>query len=118
MLSIRSIARSTPRAVSRLTISAILRPVARPSLFQTSWKPAATQFASAFSTSNTRWAKAEGDAELVAKLEQELAFEAEVQEEDNTPTTVSEYLENSPFELEDTPGQEEVVLKRKFGDER
>ena len=120
MLSIRSFARSAPRAVSRLTTSSILRPVSRPfSLLQSTWKPAPLQYTAAFSTSNARRATAgEGDADLVAKLESEIAFETEMKEQDGTPASVSEFLANGPFEITDTPGQEEVVLTRTFGDEK
>lgn len=34
------------------------------------------------------------------------------------PTSVKDYLENGPFEIIDTPGEEEVVLTRRFGDEK
>lgn len=36
---------------------------------------------------------------------------------EEVPVSVKDYLENGPFELKDTPGEEEVVLTRKFGDE-
>jgi len=36
---------------------------------------------------------------------------------EDVPVSVKDYLENGPFELKDTAGQEEVVLTRKFGDE-
>lgn len=38
-------------------------------------------------------------------------------DEGGIPTSVKDYLENGPFEVIDTPGQEEVVLTRQFGDE-
>ena len=120
MLSIRSFARSAPRTVSRMTASAIRRPAARPvSLLQSAWKPARTQYAAAFSTSTARRSKAgEGDDELVAKLESEIQIETEMKDAEGVPTSVKDYLDNGPFELIDTPGQEEVVLTRQFGDEK
>lgn len=39
-------------------------------------------------------------------------------EEGGIPTSVRDYLENGPFEILDTPGNEEVVLTRQFGDEK
>lgn len=39
------------------------------------------------------------------------------QNTDGVPTSVKDFLENGPFEITDTPGHEEVVLTRKFGDE-
>ena len=62
-------------------------------------------------------AAGEVDDELVAKLESELAMEQEMKENSEVPISVKEYLENGPFEIKDTPGHEEVVLTRKFGDE-
>lgn len=119
MLSIRSFARAAPRAVSRLTSSAI-RPTARPAyLLQSSWKPAQSQFVTGFSTTRARReAAGEDDAQLAKKLESEIEFETSMKEQDGTPAAVKEYLENSPFKLEDTPGQEEIVLTRTYGDER
>jgi complement component 1 Q subcomponent-binding protein len=102
-----------------LTASAIRRPSTRSvSLLQSAWKPARTQCAAAFSTTTIRPSKtAEGDDELVAKLESEIQMENEMKDEGGIPTSVKDYLENGPFEIIDTPGQEEVVLTRKFGDE-
>jgi len=119
MLSIRSFARAAPRSVSRLTAAAIRRPSARPvSLLQSAWKPTRTQHAAAFSTTTIRPSKAgESDDELVAKLDSEIQMENEMTDEGGIPTSVKDYLENGPFEVIDTPGQEEVVLVREFGDE-
>lgn len=60
----------------------------------------------------------EGDDELIAKLDSEIQMEQEMKEESDIPTSVKDYLENGPFEIIDTPGQEEVVLVRQFGDEK
>jgi len=119
MFSIRSFARSAPRAVSRLTISAIRRPATRPvPLLRSAWKPTRLQCAAAFSTSAQRGSKAgEGDDELVAKLESEIQMENEMMDAEDIPTSVKDYLENGPFEVIDTPGKEDVSLVRKFGDE-
>jgi complement component 1 Q subcomponent-binding protein len=118
MLSIRSFARSAPRVSSRLTSSAIQRPARQASFLQSSWKPARPQFAAAFSTSNTRRSQGgESDEQLVAKLESEIQMEEEMKDEE-LPTSVKDYLENGPFEIIDTPGEEDVVLKRQFGDEK
>jgi complement component 1 Q subcomponent-binding protein len=118
MLSIRSFARSAPRAVSRLTSSAIRTPTIRQASLIQSWKPSTTRYAAAFSTSSARREKsAEGDEELVAKLDAEISMENEMKENDGIPTSVKDYVENSPFEIIDVPGEEDVVLTRKFGDE-
>lgn len=120
MLSIRSFARSAPRVVSRLSSSAARRPAARQiSLIQPAFRSARTQYAAAFSTSSIRAEKAaEGDEELIAKLESEIEMENEMKEEGGVPTSIKDYLENGPFELLDTPGQEDVTLTRQFGDEK
>lgn len=41
-----------------------------------------------------------------------------MQEEVSFPTSIKDYIENSPFEVIDTPGVEEVVLTRTYGDEK
>ncbi len=119
MLSIRPFVRSAPRTILRLSTSAIRRPAARPfSLLQSARKPARTQCAAAFSTSTIRQSKGgEGDEELIAKLESEIQMENEMKDAEDVPTSVKDYLENGPFEIIDTPGQEDVILTRKFGDE-
>jgi complement component 1 Q subcomponent-binding protein, mitochondrial len=119
MLSIRSFARAAPRTVSRLTASAIRRPAPKVSLLQAARKPAQTQSVAAFTSSALRGSKAgESDDELVAKLESELEMENEVKDQEGLPTSVKDYLENGPFEIIDTPGTEDVVLTRQFGDEK
>ncbi|KAI9877457.1 MAG: hypothetical protein M1830_003841 [Pleopsidium flavum] len=57
------------------------------------------------------------DQELSAKLESELRMEKDMRDLEELPVTIKDYLDNGPFELIDTPGQEEVVLTRQFGDE-
>ncbi|KAF8857108.1 mitochondrial glycoprotein [Acephala macrosclerotiorum] len=119
MFSIRSFARAAPRTISRLSTSALRTQSARPaSLLHSAWRPAQTQCAAAFSTSTIRRSEGEGDAELVAKLESEIQMEHEMKEDGGIPTSVKDYLENGPFEIIDTPGQEDVVLTRTFGDEK
>jgi len=118
MLSIRSFARAVPRTASRLTASALRRPVRPVSLLHSAWKPARSQYAAPFSTTTIRPSNsAESDDELVAKLDSEIQMESEMADEGGLPTSVKDYLENGPFEIIDTPGQEEVVLTRQFGDE-
>jgi complement component 1 Q subcomponent-binding protein len=101
-----------------LTGSAIRRPAVQVSLFQSAWKPARPQFVASFSTSNARREKSsEIDEQLLAKLESEIQMEEEMKDEE-LPTSVKDYLENGPFEIIDTPGEEDVVLTRQFGDEK
>lgn len=119
MLSIRSFARSAPRIVPRLANSTVRQPAARQVfLSHSAWRPARTQYSAAFSTTAIRASKAaEGDEELVAKLESEIEMENEMKEEGGVPTSIKDYLENGPFELQDIPGREDVTLTRQFGDE-
>lgn len=117
MLSIRSIARSVPRSALRLANSSS-KSARTASLCQSAFKLSTPKFAAAFSTSRQCCeAAGETDAELIAKVESELEMEKEMRDEDEVPTSVKDYLENGPFEIQDTPGQDEVVLTRKFGGE-
>lgn len=56
--------------------------------------------------------------ELAAKLESELSLEKEMRDPEAFPAHLKEYLDNSPFEIEDNVGKEEVVMTRSFGDEK
>jgi len=58
------------------------------------------------------------DSELSAKLESEIQFETEVKENEPQPASIKDFLENGPFEIQDIPGQEDVVLTRTFGNEK
>ncbi|KAF3067214.1 Mitochondrial acidic protein MAM33 [Daldinia childiae] len=121
MMSLRAVARSAPRTFTRLS-STTLRSsrLAQPSsLLRSSWTPLrSSQFTSSFSTSQFRQAPAaEVDEELSVKLESELQFENEMKEDEQLPASVKDFLENSPFELKDEPGKEDVSLVRKFGNE-
>ncbi|KAI6086065.1 mitochondrial glycoprotein [Hypoxylon rubiginosum] len=122
MMSLRAAARSAPRTLSRLSSTALRQSrAAQPSsLLKSSWAPLrSTQLTTAFSTSQFRQAPAaaEVDEQLSVKLESEISFENQMKENEQLPASVQDFLENSPFELKDTPGKEDVVLTRKFGDE-
>jgi hypothetical protein len=52
------------------------------------------------------------------KLDSELQMEKEMKQKEGSPMSVKDYLSNGPFEIIDTPGQEDVVLTRQFGDEK
>jgi len=56
--------------------------------------------------------------ELVAKLDSEIRLEEDQKEYENYRSTIQEYLDNSPYKLHDTPGQEEVVLTRDYNGEK
>ncbi|KAI5863886.1 mitochondrial glycoprotein [Durotheca rogersii] len=122
MMSLRAVARSAPRTLTRFSSTAMRQSrAAQPIslLKSTSWAPyRSSQFASAFSTSQFRRAPApEVDGELSAKLESELHFEADMKEHTPTPASITDFLDNSPFKLEDVDGKEDLVLTRKFGNE-
>ncbi|KAL8718774.1 MAG: hypothetical protein Q9225_004137 [Loekoesia sp. 1 TL-2023] len=88
------------------------------SLLQRSRQVASRPRYAAFSTSQTvREKEGQVDQELSAKFESELRIEKETRDSDTLPAHIQDYLDNSPFQLEDKPGQEEVALTRKFGDE-
>ena len=59
----------------------------------------------------------EVDEELSAKLASEIAFEQDVKG-DPLPPSIKDFLDNSPFELQDIAGKEEVVLTRNYGNEK
>lgn len=113
MLSLRTVARSAPRAATRLTRSAIRCPNQLNTL-----RAALPQCTRAFSSAPLRCAKqGEVDEELIAKFDSELAMEQEIRDQDEVPTSVKDYLENGPWAISDVEGVEDVVLTRKFGGE-
>lgn len=123
MLSLRTVARAAPRALSRASSTAsIARCQQASSTLLKSTRTSAflrPQQASAFSTTLFRRAeKSETDEEVSAKLASEIEFEEEVKENEPVPANVKDFLENSPFKLQDTPGKEEVVLTRTYGNEK
>ncbi|KAI0189116.1 mitochondrial glycoprotein [Xylaria flabelliformis] len=121
MMSLRAVARSAPRTLTRLSSTAARQArVAQPSsLLRTAWAPLRTpQLAATFSSTSWRQApENEVDQELLAKLESELQFESQMKESEVIPASVKDFMENSPYELKDEPGKEDVYLVRKFGNE-
>ncbi|KAH7267051.1 mitochondrial glycoprotein [Fusarium redolens] len=115
MFSARNVVRSAPRAVSRLS-GVALRQTARPSAF-TKAASALRPAQAAFSTTSLRKAT-ENDGELSAKLESEIKIEEDIKASEQDPASIKDFLNNSAFELVDTPGQEIVKLVRDFGDEK
>lgn len=116
MFSVRALARAAPRSISRL--SAVARP-STTTLLRTQCAPVRSQASACFSTALLRRAPAGTvDAELSAKLDSEIAFEAEMKENDAQPVSVKDFLDNSQFDVLDTPGMQDVVLTRTFGNEK
>lgn len=113
MFAARALARSAPRAINR---------VARPSTFTSTLLraqhvPVRSQI-SAFSTTLLRKSASNVDTELSAKLSAEMDFETGVKEDESLPVSVKDFLENGPFDIKDTPGMQDVVLTRNFGNEK
>ncbi|KAI0122722.1 mitochondrial glycoprotein [Daldinia grandis] len=121
MMSLRAAARSAPRTFTRLSSTTLRssRLTQPSSLLKSSWAPlSSSQFTSLFSTSQFRQAPpSEVDEELSVKLESELQFENELKEDEQLPASVKDFLQNTPFDLKDEPGKEDVSLTRKFGNE-
>ena len=120
MMSLRTIARSAPWALARASTTSTLARCqrttsilsARPSLLR-------TQQVSAFSTSPfRRAASSDVDEEVSAKLASEIEFEADVKANEQVPASIKDFLDNSPFKVEDVRGKEDVILTRTYGEEK
>ncbi|KOS18174.1 Mitochondrial acidic protein MAM33 [Escovopsis weberi] len=123
MLAIRSLARSAPRSLARLArqtarpgSSAFVKTAAVSALRPLAPTAAAAPFSS--SSAARRAADSELDDELSAKLESEIQIEEDIKTHEQQPASIKDFLDNTPFELVDTPGQEVVKLTRSFGDEK
>lgn len=120
MLSLRAFSRSLPRVASR-SANYSTRSAIRPSI-QSSLRTAAssrqplTSRLAAFSTSSIRQDTA--SQELSAKLGNEISLEAEnAERKTDSDSNVEAFLSNNNWEVIDTPGVQDVVLKRKYDDE-
>ncbi|KAL5121179.1 Mitochondrial acidic protein mam33 [Pleosporales sp. CAS-2024a] len=120
MFGLRHLARRALRPAARLSPRLLGPPSAalrQASAVPRPWPaaPAVPRLAAAFHLSARR---AQVSQELVAKLQSEIAMEEDMKEDEDLSANIHEYLENSPFELEDTPGHHQVVLTRTFGQEK
>ncbi|KAE8351258.1 mitochondrial glyco protein [Aspergillus coremiiformis] len=123
MLSLRTIARSVPRTISRSIAtssrSALFRPVQnvpKIAILQSALKPSSA----AFSTSRAfKQSPVEGDFELVAKLEDELKHEkaSGLEDLESSVQNIQYVLQNNSWEVKDVPGDQEIVLTKKLGNE-
>ncbi|KAF2011748.1 mitochondrial glyco protein [Aaosphaeria arxii CBS 175.79] len=120
MLALRNLARSVPRSTARLSTKTIRQPsLLRQAAFQPAWAQSAPRLAASFHISAVRRQTGGSvNEELVAKLQNEIAIEEDMKEDEDLSANIKEYLETSPFEIEDKPGQQEVILTRTFGDEK
>ncbi|KAF4266480.1 hypothetical protein KXV81_006102 [Aspergillus fumigatus] len=141
MLSLRTFARSVPRTLSRSIATASrssFLSVPKNGFLQASLKQATRPSYAAFSTSSAfRQSPAEGkvlykqnikltpiffvqgDIELVAKLEDELKHEkaSGLEDLETSVQNIQYVLQNNSWEVKDVPGEQEVVLSKKFGNE-
>ncbi|KAL6707369.1 Mitochondrial acidic protein mam33 [Coniothyrium glycines] len=122
MLALKNLARSAPRSAARLSTKAI-RPqtslLRQSAAFQPAWTAAAPRLTASFHASALRKQESSGaNEELVAKLQSEISMEEDMKEDEDLSANIKEYLENSPFEIEDKPGHQEVVLTRTYGNEK
>ncbi|KAG2008912.1 regulatory protein suaprga1, variant 2 [Coprinopsis cinerea AmutBmut pab1-1] len=77
----------------------------------------ANQLSRAFSVSAAKFGSGATDVALSQKLAEELRYEQTENAEASSPDFVQEFLQQGTWTIEDTPGQDEVALVRKFGDE-
>ncbi|PKX91936.1 MAM33 family protein [Aspergillus novofumigatus IBT 16806] len=123
MLSLRTFARSVPRTLSRsiaTTSRSSFLSVPKNGFLQASLKQATRPSYAAFSTSSVfRQSPAEGDIELVAKLEDELKHEqaSGLEDLETSVQNIQYVLQNNSWEVKDVPGEQEIVLTKKFGKE-
>ncbi|RDA90161.1 hypothetical protein CP533_0526 [Ophiocordyceps camponoti-saundersi (nom. inval.)] len=134
MLSLRLAARCAPRMLRHSATKQTLRNggIIGGFAFGTSHGPTSTttMFRSGLSSSSRRQTAAaappaakkdeasEVDEELVFKIDSEIRIEEDLKHDAQMPASIGDFLENSPFTLEDKPGVETVKLIRSFGDEK
>ncbi|KAJ5623235.1 hypothetical protein N7490_011840 [Penicillium lividum] len=120
MLSLRAFSRSVPR-FSRSIARTSMRPAVlpKPTLLQP-WKQVSKPAYAAFSTTSVfREPAAEGDIELLAKLEEEVKHEKASGAEDakEQKASIDYTLQAGEWQVKDVAGEQEVVLSKKFGNE-
>ncbi|KAI1942325.1 Mitochondrial acidic protein mam33 [Ophidiomyces ophidiicola] len=119
MFALRVLSRSAPRTITKSFIRPLQTAFPKPTLLQQSWNLASRPAYASFSTTRPQLESAgQVDAELAAKFQDELALETESSDTDKLPESLKYFLDNGPFEIQDTPGEEEVIMTRKFGDEK
>ncbi|RDA85226.1 hypothetical protein CP532_3267 [Ophiocordyceps camponoti-leonardi (nom. inval.)] len=63
-------------------------------------------------------ASGEVDEELVFKIDSEIRIEEDLKDDAQLPASIGDFLNNTPFTLEDKPGVETVKLVRSYGEEK
>ncbi|KAG6872487.1 hypothetical protein C0995_009349 [Termitomyces sp. Mi166 len=75
--------------------------------------------ARAFSVSARRFSEGANDLALSQKLSEELKYEEEtVSQLPENPGFLTQFLKTNPWEIHDTPGNDEVIMTRTFGNEK
>ncbi|CAN9084074.1 unnamed protein product [Alternaria sp. RS040] len=119
MMSLRNLARSAPRSATRFSTKAVRPQSSLRQAFQpAAWTAPIPRLTASFSMSAARREDSGTNEELVAKLQSEISMEEGMKEDEDLSHNIKEYLENSPFEIEDKAGNQEVVLTRTFNDEK
>ncbi|RCI13045.1 hypothetical protein L249_0079 [Ophiocordyceps polyrhachis-furcata BCC 54312] len=140
MLSLRLAARCAPRmlrhsATTKQTLRnggiTIAGFVSGPSAACTTASASATKsFRAGFSSSRTLEAtkkdaaaaaaapSGEVDEELVFKIDSEIRIEEDLKDDAQLPASIGDFLDNTPFTLEEKPGVEAVKLVRSYGEEK
>ncbi|KAJ5768431.1 hypothetical protein N7533_001014 [Penicillium manginii] len=120
MLSLRAFSRAAPR-FSRSVARTSLRPAVFPKTsFVQPWKQVAKPAYASFSTTSVfREPAAEGDVELIAKLDEELKHEkaSGVEDAREQKASIDYVLDAGEWKVKDVEGEQEVVLTKKFGNE-
>ncbi|KAJ5965536.1 hypothetical protein N7481_012250 [Penicillium waksmanii] len=120
MLSLRAFSRAAPR-FTRSVARTSLRPAVLPKTsFVQPWKQVAKPAYASFSTSSVfREPAAEGDVELIAKLDEELKHEkaSGVEDAREQKASIDYVLDAGEWKVKDVEGEQEVVLTKKFGNE-
>ncbi|KAJ5594193.1 uncharacterized protein N7459_000401 [Penicillium hispanicum] len=119
MLSLRAFSRAVPR-FSRSIARSSLRPAALPKPGLQAWKQTAKPAYAAFSTSSAfREPAAEGDIELLAKLDEEVKHEkaSGVEDAREQKASIDYTLMAGEWQAKSVEGEQEVVLTKKFGNE-
>ncbi|KIY03277.1 uncharacterized protein Z520_01744 [Fonsecaea multimorphosa CBS 102226] len=118
MLSFRMLSRALPKSSLRQPAVRSLSSITRFAVRRPQWQAAMKPSYPAFSTSIVRREPAgQSDEALVAKLNNERMLELQSQSDDRL-AAINEFLENSPFKVQDKPGSHEIVLTRDFGNEK
>ncbi|KAG6900275.1 hypothetical protein C0993_000463 [Termitomyces sp. T159_Od127] len=112
--ALRQLTASSSRVVAARQLSTVSRKVI-PSLTTRVVSPNAR----AFSVSARRFGEGATDVALCQKLSEELKYEQETAAElPETPGFLTQFTKSTSWEVQDIPGNDEVVLTRTFGNEK